>query len=188
MSDEQWLKDLQHKDSILGQAMRRHAAQEALEALEAEQATTQTSESELQRLRFAMRRERRENLTTPWFEQTSLRIAAAVCLVVGAGLLLRAQWPATTGPDETVMRGARNEIIRSGTVEASAKTLAEQLRAAGAQVDLTGNAQKTTLRVHFKAALSQAAVRALDAYAIAPPQDGRLIVVFSPYPPASQAA
>ena len=70
-----------------------------------------------------------------------------------------------------------------GTQAADPRTAgqgAEQLRAAGAQVELTGNAQKTTLRVHFKAVLSQAAVRALDAYAIAPPQDGRLIVVFIP--------
>jgi hypothetical protein len=177
MSDEQWLKDLQHKDSILGQAMRAQAKQEALEA---EQSTTPARESELQRLRFAMRRERRENLNTPWFEQTSLRIAAAAFLVVGAGLLLRAQWPAATGIDETVMRGARNEIIRSSTVEASARTLAEQLRAAGAQVELTGNAQKTTLRVHFTAAISPAAERALEAYSIAPPPDGRLVVVFIP--------
>jgi hypothetical protein len=173
MSDEQWLKDLQSKESVLGSAIRQHDAQEAAD---------EDTQAQLQLLRFAMRKEARDARPLPgWFGHAGMRVAAAVFLIAGAGLLLRAQWPSSrSDADETVMRGAHSEVIRSASVQSSAQALATQLRASGAKVSVSGNEAKTTLSVQFSGAPSQAAIQALAAFSISPPANDRLLITFIP--------
>lgn len=187
---DQWLAKLngQSKEAV-GAPM--EAIRSAMQQADQNEAATQGQETErdLQRLRFALRREQLDNEKTRKKDGVSLAnlaasprrnlaMAAAVIMVFGSALLFNNPDQTPSGGDSpgdpAVMRGAKTEIIRAPDAISFAKTLEAQLKAAGAKVTVRGDSKQAWLEIVLRHPVDEKIRKVLADQAIPTPESGAL--------------
>lgn len=187
---DQWLAKLngQSKDAA-------GAPIEAIRAamLQADQAEAagqiEETERDLQRLRFALRREQADKVKSAKeaggmlanfaaSPRRNLAMAAAVIMVFGAAMVFNNPDQTTGGNDNpgdaTVMRGAKTEIIRAPDALVFAQDLHAQLKAAGANVLMRGDAKQAWLEIVLRHPVDEKIRKVFTDKAIPIPESGAL--------------
>ena len=187
---DQWLAKLngQSKDAVSAEV---EAIRSAMQQADQTEAAAQGEETErdLQRLRFALRREQLDKekankqgggslanfAASP---RRNLAMAAAVVLVFGAVLIFNDPDQTTSGGDSAgdpaVMRGAKTEVIRAPDAMVFAKTLETQLKAAGANVTVRGDNKQAWLEIILRHPVDEKIRKILTDQAIPTPESGSL--------------
>lgn len=147
------------------------------------------TERDLQRLRFALRREQADKEKTAKKDggmlanfaaspRRNLAMAAAVIMVFGAALIFNnpdQTAPGGTGAGEgAIMRGAKTEIIRAPDALVFAKKLEMQLKAAGANVTVRGDGKQAWLDIALNHPVDEKIRKVLTDQAIPTPESGAL--------------
>ena len=187
---DQWLAKLNGQSKDAGGAGL-EAIRSAMQQADQSEAAAEVEETErdLQRLRFALRREQldKEKLgkkdggslanfaASP---RRNLAMAAAVIMVFGAALIFNNPDQTTSGGDSagdsTVMRGAKTEVIRAPDAIAFAKTLESQLKTAGANVTVRGDNKQAWLEIVLRHPVDEKIRKVLTDQAIPTPESGAL--------------
>lgn len=170
--DKNTQDDLDWFDGLIGKsetgqgALLRRELDEIERAASAEEDLTQ----DWHRLRFAMRRERKQ------FGWHFLAMAASVLIFFSTVYLLK---PIADIPQqETMMRGTTEQAMVSAEAAQDAGLLQEELGRLGVQVFRNSSASKITLRIRLDYPLAGAVAAVLEAHAILLPEEGDLTVSF----------
>ena len=187
---DQWLAKLngQSKEAVSAEV---EAIRSAMQQADQTEAAAQGEETErdLQRLRFALRREQLDKekankqgggslanfAASP---RRNLAMAAAVIMVFGAALIFNNPDQTRSGGDSAgdpaVMRGAKTEVIRAPDAMVFAKTLETQLKAAGANVTVRGDNKQAWLEIILRHPVDEKIRKVLTDQAIPTPESGAL--------------